>query len=221
MNTINRIIVVLAILLTIIILTLLLILPQETLTTFGQTAKNLAEQIGSIPQPGYLVLRACLILVAVAVNFALVVLLLTEFRGSGRRWIRVPSVSGGQVSMRVDSIADRLKFHIDPLPDVLTVKPRVSGRRNGVAVSLEIETASEINVPHKAEEVLEVARDVIQNKLGLKLAGKPEVMIRTVYPSDSARPVATPASRPTLPVEAPPARLGEPGPTDSSQAQNE
>jgi hypothetical protein len=217
MNTFNRIVVVLDILLTIVILTLLLLMPQETLTTFGQAANNLAEQFGSIGQPGYLLLRLGLILAAIAVDFVLAVLLVTEFRGPGRRWIRVPSVSGGQVSMRVDSIADRLKYHIDPLPDVLTVKPRVSGRRNGVAVALEIETASEINVPHKAEEVLEVARDVIQNKLGLKLSGRPEIMIRTVYPSDSARPALTPASRLTPPVEALPA-LSEPGQINSDQA---
>jgi hypothetical protein len=46
-----------------------------------------------------------------------------------------------------------------------------------VDVRLEIETAPDVDVPMKTDEVVEVARDIIEQDMGLRL-GKLDVRIR-------------------------------------------
>ncbi len=195
MNIFNRVVVVLDIVLTMIIVTLLLLFPQQGLMMIQATAKSLLD-LGARIRPEFVSLfRAILILIAVFVDVALVALLIAEFRGPRRKYIRVASITGGHVSVTIDSIAGRLRYHIDPLPDVLAVKPRVSRKGDGVALALEIEAMADINVPRKAEEVLEITRQVIEDKLGLKLAGKPQVIIRTITAPSGAPPKpVTPAT---------------------------
>ena len=87
--------------------------------------------------------------------------------------------------MTTDSIARRLAYNIDQLAEVISVKPKVTARGKGVHVRLNVETGPEIDVPAKTEEISKVAKEVIEERMGLKLAGKLEISIKhTPYPKD-------------------------------------
>jgi len=79
----------------------------------------------------------------------------------------------------VDSIAQRLAYSIDQLPDVIKVTPKITARSRGVDILLILETTPDIDVPMKTEEVLEVTREVVGERMGLKL-GKVQVQIKHV-----------------------------------------
>jgi hypothetical protein len=70
------------------------------------------------------------------------------------------------------------------LPDVVKVSPRINGRSRGVDVDLILETSPDIDVPMKTEEVIEVTREIIVERMGLKL-GKVQVKIKHApYPRE-------------------------------------
>lgn len=180
MNIFNRVLVVLGLVLTMVVLTLLLAFPVQSLSVVVAAASALMRLYARIRPEFTALVQAVLIVIAILVDFVLLVLLIAEFRRPRQKYIRVQSIAGGHVGVTIDSIANRLRYHIDPLPDVLAVKPRVSRKRDGVALALEVEATADVNVPRKAEEVLEITRQVIEEKMGLKLADKPQIMIRTV-----------------------------------------
>jgi len=93
-----------------------------------------------------------------------------------------------------DSIAQRLTFNIDQLSEVISVKPKITAKGKGVHVRLNVETGPEIDVPAKTEEISQVAREVIEERMGLKLAGKLEISIKHApYPKDWSMMKKTPA----------------------------
>jgi hypothetical protein len=218
MNIFNRVLVVLDILLTMLVITILLAFPEGSLSVIIASAATISETISRI-RPEYLMLfHAVLIVIAIVIDFALLLLLVYELRGPRHKTIRVASVAGGEVRVTTDSIANRLRYHIDALPDILAIKPRVSRKGNGVALWLEVEASADVNVPRKADEVLQIARQVIEDKMGLKLSGKPQIQIRMMpyppggvpttapaHPSSAQPPSSAPAPAftPSLP-EAPP-----------------
>ncbi len=94
-----------------------------------------------------------------------------------RRGVRLQTAEGGVVELDTESIARRLTWHLDQLADVITVVPTVKARGSLVDVQLEIETAPDIDVPMKTEEVVEVTREILEQDMGLRL-GKLDVRIR-------------------------------------------
>jgi hypothetical protein len=111
-------------------------------------------------------------------------LLWLELRKPRKKTIRVQQVAGGEASISVDSIGQRLAYNIDQLPDVIKVSPRITSRTRGVDVELVLETSPDVDVPMKTEEVLQVTREVIEERMGLKL-GKVEVKIKHApYPKE-------------------------------------
>ena len=94
-----------------------------------------------------------------------------------QRGVRVQTVEGGSVELDTDSIARRLSWHLDQLSEVITVIPDVKARGNGVDIELDIETAPDIDVPMKTNEVVEVTQDLLEEDMGLRL-GRLDVRIR-------------------------------------------
>jgi hypothetical protein len=178
-STFNRVVIVILLLVAVVVCSAFLIVPAMLDVLVGQlTALNdfLAglEWYQRIPLG---------ILFSAALDVVFILLIIFELRRPVPRAIRVEKASGGDVTISVASIADRLKFEIDQLPGVLQVKPRVSARRRGVQVELDVQAAAGIDVPATADRVAEVARDVVEEKIGLKLARSPKLNIRTVsYP---------------------------------------
>ncbi|MFN8490534.1 MAG: hypothetical protein U0350_23295 [Caldilineaceae bacterium] len=94
-----------------------------------------------------------------------------------RRGIRIRTVEGGSAELDTDSVSRRLGWHLDQVAEIIKAIPIVKSRGGSVDVKLEIEAASDVDIPMKTDEVVEVTRDVIEQDLGLKL-GKLDVHMR-------------------------------------------
>ena len=185
MNVFNRLVIVLLLLLIIVVTAIFVIVPQETLrlvaTSFDWMRQGAANYINS---PDRLLFAGVRVLVGGIIVFACLVLLWLELRRPRKKTIRVQKLTGGEAHITVESIEQRLAYNLDQLPDVIKVTPSITGRSRGVDVDLILETSPEIDVPMKTEEVLEVTREVIGERMGLKL-GKVQVKIKHApYPKE-------------------------------------
>lgn len=133
-------------------------------------------------------------MLAVLVFVVCGLLLWLELRRPRGKAVRVRKVSGEEAKVTTDSIAQRLTFNIDQLSEVISVKPKITAKGKGVHVRLNVETGPEIDVPAKTEEISQVAKEVIEERMGLKLAGKLEINIKHApYPKDWSMMKKTPA----------------------------
>ena len=200
MNTVNRVWVVLMLLLAIPLCTILLVFPMPALEAIGLQAAALLDFVSRLQ---WYVRLSLGVLFAVALDIIFILLIVLEVRRPTPRAIRVKKAAGGEVQVSVGSIADRLKYEIDQLSNVLRTKPKVVAKRGGVVLELDVETAAEIDVPAKAEQIVETARRVVEEKMGLKLARPPKVNLRAVpYPSTPR--YSGPPSPPKISVPAAP-----------------
>ena len=202
MNVFNRIMMILVILVVFIAVTIGLVVPVESLAVIGGVAGSVLRTLNRIRPEFLLPFRALLILCAILIDVLLVALLFLEVRGP-RHTIRVAKVGGGQVSVTAESLAERIQYHVDQLADVIKVQVKVAPRGGGVDLDLNIQTGADVNVPEKAEQILEVTRQVVEDKMGLKLGRKPRINIHAMpYPGVVARPTAPPQlpSQPTPPT---------------------
>jgi len=201
MNIFNRIVIVLLSLVAIILCSTLLIAPVAVLRAVALQAGSLADALTA--QPWYVVLGVGVV-VALLFDAVLCILIVCEVYRPPQRAIRIEKAAGGVVMVSVASIADRLKYELDQLPGVLRVRPKVRGKRGGVVLDLDVEVAFDANVPEKSERILETARRVVEDDMGLKVSRPPKVNLQSVSYSQGWRTVVKPPSPP------PPASQAEP-----------
>jgi len=185
MNVANRLVVILLLLLIILATALIVIVPQDTFRLVAVAFDVLRQTSSNYINSGDRLLFAGgrVIVGGIVVLVCLVVIWL-ELRQPRKRTIRTQKLAGGEAHITVDSIEQRLAYNIDQLPDVVKVAPRITGRTRGVDVDLVLETSPDIDVPMKTEEVIEVTREVIVERMGLKL-GKVQVKIKHApYPKE-------------------------------------
>lgn len=208
MNAVNRVLVVILLLVAIPVCTILLVWPVPALQAIGGQVDVLIDFLNSLRWYVRLPLG---ILFALALDILFILLIVFEVRRPPRKAIRVQKTTGGgEVMVNVASIADGLRYEIDQLPTVLRSRSRVAGKRGGVVVELDVETAG-IDVPGKAEQVVETARRVVEEKMGLKLARPPKVNLRAVpYPSTPVSPAKPEVGLPAEPEAGPEAALEGP-----------
>lgn len=201
MNTFNRVVVILLLLATIIVMTVVLVVPRLVIEGLQDWLWNLDMSLSLISPPILLVIGVAL---ALLVDVICAVLLWLEFRRRRPRAIRVQSISGGLAELTVDSVARRLEHNISQLDGVISVKPNVWSKRGGVEVDLDLETSPEVGVPAKTEEVCQVAREAVEDKMGLKLR-KVRVNIKHApYPTEPplvSKPAPSPAEPPMVSEE--------------------
>ena len=185
MNAFNRLVVILLLLLIIIATALVAILPQETFKVAMAAFDVLREWSADyISGPDRLLFAGGRVIVGGAFILLCLIVLWLEIRRPRKRTIRIQKLAGGEAHITVASIEQRLAYNIDQLPDVIKVTPRISGKSRGVDIDLLLETSPDIDVPMKTEEVLEVTREVIGERMGLKL-GKVQVKIKHApYPAE-------------------------------------
>lgn len=126
--------------------------------------------------------RLVLILVGIIAFIVCGLVLYLETRRPARKAVKLRKVSGGDVELAVESIAQRLEYRVDQLPDVVKVTPEIRPRRKAVDVELNLETTPDIDVPAKTEEVCQVAREVIEERMGLRLRKIKVNMMHAPYP---------------------------------------
>jgi len=215
MNAVNRVAAVVLLLVVMLLCTTALVVPTWVFDAVARQAAALVDFLNSLRWYVRLPLG---ILFALALDIVCVLLIIFEIRRPPSRPIRVQKAAGGEVMVSVASIADRLRYEVDQLPSVLRTKPQVTGRRGGVAVELDVETATGINVPDKAAQIVELARQVVEDKMGLKLARPPKVNLRAVpYPRVPKEPTAPrPSVSPVVPDWEEAEETEEPGNGDES-----
>ena len=185
MNVFNRLVVIILLLLIILVTLPIAIIPRDTfylLTGFFDWLRQ--ESANYMNGSDMLIFAAGRVIVGGAVVLLCLILLWLEVRRPRKRTIRTQKLAGGEAHITVESIEQRLAYNIDQLPDVVKVSPRIDGRARGVDVDLVLETSPDIDVPMKTEEVIEVTREVIVERMGLKL-GKVQVKIKHApYPKE-------------------------------------
>jgi hypothetical protein len=188
----NRALVVVLLLITMVACTIALVAPGWTLYQITWQSDAAMHSLNRL-QP---YVRVALgVLCALTLDVILVLLIILEMRRPAAKAIRVEQTAGGEVQISVNSIADRLRYEVDQLPGILRTKAKVSSKRGGVVAELDVETAAGTTVPEQAEQIVETAQQVVEEKMGLKLARPPKVNLRAVpYP-------AAPKSRPPAPRE--------------------
>ena len=109
-------------------------------------------------------------------------LLWMEVRRPRPKSIKVQQLTGGEAQIKVESIAQRLEYHIDQLADIVKVKPVIAAKRGGVDINLQLETTPEISVPMKTEEVVAKAKEVVEEMMELKLNNVSVEIKHSPYP---------------------------------------
>jgi hypothetical protein len=194
MNIFNRLVVIVLLVVGMIVLPVVLVLVPARLdivTTIGEEGLSRLADIGGQNQILFILGGASL---AVLTFIICGLLLWLELRRPHGKVVRIQKVSGDEAKVTTDSIARRLEYNIDQLAEVISVKPKVMAKGKGVHVRLNVETSPEIDVPAKTEEISKVAREVIEERMGLKLVGKLEISIKHApYPKDWSVVKKTPA----------------------------
>jgi len=194
MNVFNRLVMIVLLVAGMIVLPVVLVLVParpDIVAVIGQQGLSRLMAMGEQNQL-FFILGGALLAVLTFVVCGL--LLWLELRRPRGKAVRVRKVSGEEAKVTTDSIAQRLTFNIDQLSEVISVKPKITARGKGVHVRLNVETGPEIDVPAKTEEISKVAREVIEERMGLKLAGKLEISIKHApYPKDWSVMKKTPA----------------------------
>jgi len=161
MNIFNRVVMVVLLLLALAVSVAFTIIPVRLLGI----ANNVITLLGQSAQ------TARLVSILIGIGFILLwfLLLVLELWRPPRRTVRVEKVSGGRAEMAVDAIAQRVVYRVDQLADVVNVSPHIRAGRGGVDIDLDLETTPDIDVPTKSEEVCAVVKDVIEERMGLRL----------------------------------------------------
>ena len=187
MNAFNRVVVILLLLAIMVLSAIFFIVPMEVLGAVIPFVQRL--QVGL---EGWMTGPRAFLRLGGGLVFTFVIwvlcgaLLWLEVRRPRTKTIKVQKVSGGEAELTTDSIASRLEYNIDQLADVIKVKPTIGSGRKGVIVDLELETSPEIEVPMKTEEVQELTKDIIENRMGLKLDTVRVVIQHAPYPKGTA-----------------------------------
>jgi hypothetical protein len=169
-NVFNRIVTVLLLLFLWILIILVAAVPQGMIDLARQ-GLDWAQQMLVVletlqPQWLFPLLQVATVLLTTIIAL---LLLWLELRRPRTPAVKVHLESGGEASVTADSVARRLAWHLDQLADVVSVAPHVRTRGGGVDIQLDLETAPDVDVPMKTEEVVAVTREVIESQMGLQL----------------------------------------------------
>jgi hypothetical protein len=185
MNVLNRLVVILLLLVIILVTIVVAIAPAETLQLTSTFSEWLRQGVVNYSAgSNWAFFAAGRVVIGGAILLLCLILLWLELRRPRRKTIRVQKTTGGEAHITIDSIVQRLAYNIDRLPDVIKVTPRITGRARTMDMELLLETTPEIDVPMKTQEVLQVTKEVIEERMGLKL-GKVQVKIKHApYPKE-------------------------------------
>jgi hypothetical protein len=183
MNLFNRIFSIVSLLvLTVLVLGVLLIPPEQ----LSALTASLFAMVNNV-QPALRALISLLLIVIV------ILLLWLEFRRPGSRTVEVARSTGGRIRITTGHVEDRVAEQIDAMSGVIQSKVRISERDNSVIARVDVVAAPNLDLVTKGEDIAAKTREVIQDQLGLKLSGKPQITIKT----SKMKPIAATPSSPT------------------------
>jgi len=203
MNAFNRIFVIIALIVLLVAGAITLAVPALTLNFIRTTADSMHTTFfASFSDVARVIVRILLALVWVLL---MALLIWVEFRRPGSRTIEVARYTGGSaIRISTAAVADKVEEAVNAAGGIIDAKVKATGRNRAVELRLDVTATKDTNLVQKAEEIASITRQVVQDHLGLKLAGKPEVAIK----AKQGKPIKmTPVARnlPPLVEDAPPA----------------
>jgi hypothetical protein len=200
MNAVNRVVIVLLLIALAIILPVVIIVPgpaisalQDNLTAITDSLMAVASA-GAAEQMAFFLIR---LVIAALIFLIFLLFIILELRRPRSRTVAIQGAEG-QAELMTDSISSHLAYHVDQIPGVIKVQPRVISKGKSVRVEIYAETGPQVEVPVKAQEVRRVATEVVEQKLGLKLNREIKVTIKPApYPKGAPKLHPTLTSRPT------------------------
>jgi len=185
MNGLNRVIIFLLFLVLFLCVVGIAIFPFGALSLAQQLISRLDESLTQGFFDFGFRFRLAQIAVVVAAALLFIPLIWLEIRRTRPVTVRVQTAGAGEATLTADSVTRRLTWHIDQLADVVGVTPEVKAHGGSVDIKLYVRTTPDIEVPMKTEEILAVTREVIEQRMGLRL-GKAEVQIDHAPYAESA-----------------------------------
>jgi len=177
MNAVNRAIVVLLLVLVAVGCVVVISQPSVALAGAGQAV----AYVQALLQGGYYaaLVVACTILLLLAL-----VLLFLELRRGQRATVRVSRSGGTSVELSIESVARSIEYYVAQVTGVRQVRPRVISTGSAVRVELDLEMDPASGIPEKSEEVVAQAREVVEGRLGLKIAALTVRLRQGAYTKD-------------------------------------
>jgi hypothetical protein len=189
MNTFNRIVMVLGILVWIAAVTFVVLLPLDAVSV-ARVGLDLFEQSLFIDQ-----FFTYFLIVSGVILFLMLIFLWLELRRPHRRTVRIKTQGRGNVQLNVESVTQSLEYRIDELAGVRRVKTRVASRGKNVDVFLDLDTSPSVNIPVLTEQVVNLVHDIVEGQLGLEIHGQVGVNIKHEPYPRGTMPVSAPQER--------------------------
>lgn len=185
MNTFNRIVMVLGILIWIAAVTYVVLLPLDAVGVarlgLDQFERSLFDDLFFT----YFLAASGVIL------FILLVLLWLELRRPRRRTVRIKTDGRGNAQLDIESVIQSLEYRVDELAGVRQVRTHVRSRGKDVDVALDLDTSPSVNIPVLTDQVVSLAQDIVEGQLGLKMHGQVRVNIKHEPYPRGTMPVST------------------------------
>ncbi len=188
MNTFNRVVMIVLLFVLLVLSLFAAVMPFFVLDTLIRFLMATRGSLESLYRTGPLIFMFAQAGVVLALAIIFGTLLALEIRRGKPPVVKVTTPDGKQAAVLVDSVAMRLRYHLDQLADVIDVRPEVKAKGNVVHVTVEVETSPDVNVPMKTQEILHLVQEVVEERMGLKL-GRADVRIKHApYPGDANAP---------------------------------
>lgn len=227
MNAFNRIFVIITLVVLLVAGVVTLLSPAFTLGLMQNTANNIHNSFfAGYSDAGRIIAR-----ISLAIGWAMLFgfLLWAQLRRSSSRTIEVARYTGGNaIRISTGAVAEKVQDAVNAVGGVIDAKVKATGRERAVEIKLDVTATKDTDLVSKAEEIAIVTRQVVQDQLGLKLSGKPQVSIRakegkpakTKNVQRNAPPLieATPPAETIAPMDAPALPAAENSNTTSSQS---
>lgn len=190
MNAVNRVLVVVGVLIALPLGVAVMVAPVPVLGVVLSGLHHLMSWVQGVPLWARFLVG---ILFALAWLVLCVLLLILELRRPPRRTVRVERVDGGVAEVSMGTVTNYIVYELEQMPGVLRAHPRASVRRGAVVVEVDVDMAGSVEVPAEAARLVGVIRKVVEEKVGVRLAGPPKVRLKAApAPAVVRRPVGGP-----------------------------
>lgn len=221
MNTFNRIIMVLAIILALAVVVFIMMRPLQAVD-LARVGLDRFEQALFDAQFFYIFLAA-----SGGIALILLILLWLELRRRRQDFVQVDIEGGGRAKLSIASVAQNLEYRIAELPGVSNVIPRIKSRGKDLDVIIDLETDPPVNIPTLSAKIVDLCRNILEDQLGVKIHNKVQVNVQHEPYPRGAMPAEKPREKANTEVPAPEekaqkeAEPPEPAPTSMEQEEEE
>lgn len=183
MNILNRILVVIGLIVSIVLALSLILFPVSVIDGVRANLDAL-EQLLYSDRPFFIFIGVMALCAVVAL-----VLLVLELRRPRKKTVLIHSEGDGQAELGVESIEQSLEYRIDELAGVREVNCKIRSRGRDAQVFVNLNTSPSVNIPVLTGQIMDLARDIVEGQLGVRIRGKVRVNVKhEPYPRGTMPP---------------------------------